>query len=846
MIAALLLGVFTPVSIMALCRLSLERAWPIDPPRRSNGLNLCAFMLTFASQMVAAPAVRLAATALANRLGPIPMSFPGHGAGIVGGFLLYFLLMELAEYWFHRAEHTVPWLWSLHSLHHADPEFDSTTAVVHHWLPPVLHAFMVSLPLGLLFRIPAGYVLLYSLLSYHVYLMHANLRLDFGRLSWLWTSPGYHRLHHSALPEHYNRNYAFILPIFDVMFGSYRPAAAGEWPKVGLGEGQAPRDVRDLVCWPVRHLIGSRKSVAALRLPDRAALRSLLSRRWPEACAALAALGLFAFVLGPQIVDAHAAIWRRPPGDMAMMVAGELAVLREPWSFPFLVTRDLTWPAPVSVVYTDSIPWMTAALKALHLGGVFSHLGLFLLLSYLLQGVAAVVLLRAAGARKPAILLGAAAFAMTSPAWLMRQLDDHVALVGHFILILALALAVDSARKGLSRPRLAGFCVLGAVAVGVHAYHIVPVAVLLVCAVASEAVQRPAGRRRITAGRALASVAAFALSVEAAAFGLGYSVGLGLPEAAHNLGHWSMNVLAPVLPQASTLSGQRYAHGVFSHTVDPTGGQAVEGFNYLGAGGLVLLAVAAASGGWRTLGRRRLPGPAFWRRWGPLLAGLLLLTLAAIGPKPYVYTWRAFQAPAPEGVLGNLIGEFRSHGRFFWVVGYAIVAAGLLVLDRGWGHSRRLAGGVLAVAVALQAADVSGLVLAVRQNYAAPAPRAYPALLDAPGLSARPWRIFPNYFRMDSAADMNAVRQLSVAVMRDGGSMTSSQTARVPIESLQTAPPAASLADAPRGDPRLTLVLGGPEITGLFRRRTDCRTIEGGLLCGQGVRELSPAAADPR
>jgi sterol desaturase/sphingolipid hydroxylase (fatty acid hydroxylase superfamily) len=265
MIAVVLSGILVPIAVMALCRLSLERAWPIDPPRRFSALNICAFMLYNASQTVAAPVVRLVATALANRFGPASLAFPDHGLGVVGGFALYFLLMELAEYWFHRAEHIFPWLWSLHSLHHADPEFDSTTAVAHHWLPPILHTFMVSVPLALLFKIPSGYVLLYSMLSYHVYLMHSNLKLDLGRWSWLVTTPSYHRLHHSSEPEHYNTNYAFILPIFDVIFGSYRPARPGEWPKVGLGEGQAPRGIVDLVFWPVRGLIGSRKS--GLRSP---------------------------------------------------------------------------------------------------------------------------------------------------------------------------------------------------------------------------------------------------------------------------------------------------------------------------------------------------------------------------------------------------------------------------------------------------------------------------------------------------------------------------------------------------------------------------------------------------
>ncbi|MGZ3272919.1 MAG: sterol desaturase family protein [Caulobacteraceae bacterium] len=791
----------------------------------------------------------MAATALANRLGAPPAAFPAQGLGVIGGFLLYFLMMELVEYWFHRAEHIVPWLWSLHSLHHADPEFDSTTAVVHHWLPPVIHAFLVSVPIGLLFKIPAGYVLLYSLLSYHVYLMHANLKLDFGRLSWVVTSPSYHRIHHSTLPEHYNRNYAFILPIFDVVFGSYRPAQPGEWPKVGLGVGEGPRGVIDLICWPIRGVIRSRSrpggqtspthsTASRLRSETWPAVRRAAARRWPEACAVLAGIGLFVFVFGPAIVSDQAPIWRRPPGDMAMMVAGELAAMREPWTFPLLVTHDLTWPAPVSLVYTDSIPWMTVALKAAHLGGVASHLGLFLLLSYALQGLAAVALLRAAGARNPLVLLGGAAFAMTSPAWLMRPLDYHVALTGHVILMLALALTVDSARRGLGRLRLAGFCALAVLAVGVHAYHVVPVTVLFLCAVASQALQQDAANGRKALARAFASLAAFAVSVEAAALVLGYFVGLGVPEAVHNLGRWSMNVLAPIMPQASTLSGQIYEHGAFSHTVDPTGGQAVEGYNYLGAGGLLLLAVAAGRAGWRTLGQGRMPSSAFLRRWGPLAVGLLALTVVAIGPKPYVYTWRGPEMPVPGGILGNLLGEFRSHGRFFWVVSYAVVAAGLLVLDRSWSGRKRVAGAILATGLALQVADVSGLILAVRQNYAEPAPRMYPLALDAPSLRSRPWRIFPTYFHLNTATDKNALRQLAVGIMRGGGVMTSSQTARVPIEALDSAPPADALVDAPRSDRSLTLVLGGPEVTGLFRRRTDCRALEGGLLCGQDLGAL--------
>src|SRR6185437_1474061 len=122
-------------------------------------------------------------------------------------------------------------------------------------------------------------------LSYYVYVIHGNIKVDFGWWSWALTSPCYHRLHHSSLPEHYNRNYAFILPIYDVIFGSYGRAKPGEWPKVGLGEGQEPRGVVELIVWPVRGLVSRVAPNALLPFGSRSRaragyiLKSLAARR---------------------------------------------------------------------------------------------------------------------------------------------------------------------------------------------------------------------------------------------------------------------------------------------------------------------------------------------------------------------------------------------------------------------------------------------------------------------------------------------------------------------------------------------------------------------------------------
>jgi sterol desaturase/sphingolipid hydroxylase (fatty acid hydroxylase superfamily) len=72
--------------------------------------------------------------------------------------------------------------------------------------------------------------------------------LNFGKLSWLLNSPAYHRRHHSSLPEHFNSNYAALLPIWDVLAGSYR--RPDSMPPTGLAG--APSNIAQAMLWPIR------------------------------------------------------------------------------------------------------------------------------------------------------------------------------------------------------------------------------------------------------------------------------------------------------------------------------------------------------------------------------------------------------------------------------------------------------------------------------------------------------------------------------------------------------------------------------------------------------------------
>jgi len=73
---------------------------------------------------------------------------------------------------------------------------------------------------------------------------HSAIRV---RLSWLdrmLVTPQVHRIHHSVDAEHYNRTFADLLPIFDIVFGTYYRPEREAFSATGLGpDFPAPRSL---------------------------------------------------------------------------------------------------------------------------------------------------------------------------------------------------------------------------------------------------------------------------------------------------------------------------------------------------------------------------------------------------------------------------------------------------------------------------------------------------------------------------------------------------------------------------------------------------------------------------
>lgn len=163
------------------------------------------------------------------------------------GAALYVLISDFLEFAYHIAQHRVPWLWNMHALHHSDPDMSAQTTDRHFWGDHVIKGLTIWPLCALITGPSAGLIVVHQLLSFYNYLIHARLRIDFGRWSWLLNCPAYHRQHHSRLIDHHNTNFAALFPIWDVVLGTYRRPTG--WPPSGL-DGRAPQSIRDLLFWP--------------------------------------------------------------------------------------------------------------------------------------------------------------------------------------------------------------------------------------------------------------------------------------------------------------------------------------------------------------------------------------------------------------------------------------------------------------------------------------------------------------------------------------------------------------------------------------------------------------------
>ncbi|RDI99800.1 fatty acid hydroxylase family protein [Dyella solisilvae] len=224
------------VVIIAMVLRPLENVWPAEPweQRRTTAID-CRYtmiklflVLPLFTYLVLFPLNQwMGGDSHGDGVGlvSIQQGVPWLGRHPVVLFLMYYAIYDFVYYVVHRLQHSIPWWWALHSLHHSQRQLSCWSNDRDHYLDDMLEALIIA-AVGVVIGVaPTEFALLVLLGELLQNLGHANIRLTFGPvLGRVLVDPRYHRLHHMRVdpdrPTLHACNYAFIFPIWDILFGT--------------------------------------------------------------------------------------------------------------------------------------------------------------------------------------------------------------------------------------------------------------------------------------------------------------------------------------------------------------------------------------------------------------------------------------------------------------------------------------------------------------------------------------------------------------------------------------------------------------------------------------------------
>ncbi|HEX7680389.1 MAG TPA: sterol desaturase family protein [Thermoanaerobaculia bacterium] len=156
------------------------------------------------------------------------------------------VLLDYTLWWWHWANHRVPFFWRFHLVHHVDRDLDTSTALRFHF-----GELALSIPFRVLQVVVIGVdahglwlwqTILFASILFH----HSNIRLPphiERLLVRLIVTPRMHGIHHSDVAGHTNSNWSSLLSAWDVLHGTSRLDVPQESIRIGVPAYDDPDDV---------------------------------------------------------------------------------------------------------------------------------------------------------------------------------------------------------------------------------------------------------------------------------------------------------------------------------------------------------------------------------------------------------------------------------------------------------------------------------------------------------------------------------------------------------------------------------------------------------------------------
>jgi sterol desaturase/sphingolipid hydroxylase (fatty acid hydroxylase superfamily) len=210
--------------------------------RRHLVPNLVLTLITFATNVVFNTALLLGLVWLQARGWGLFNAIQVPTIVAVGGAIL---ALDLAWYVTHVSMHKFPAMWRFHTVHHSDPQVDVTTTVRQHPGESVIrYAYLAAFAFAF-GASPLAFTIYRVWSASHGQLEHSNIKLPQWldtAITFVFSSPNMHKIHHSRDQRFTDRNYSNIFSIWDRLGLTFTPSKYGRDIDYGLeGEDTAFR-----------------------------------------------------------------------------------------------------------------------------------------------------------------------------------------------------------------------------------------------------------------------------------------------------------------------------------------------------------------------------------------------------------------------------------------------------------------------------------------------------------------------------------------------------------------------------------------------------------------------------
>ncbi|MBT6746081.1 MAG: sterol desaturase family protein [Flavobacteriales bacterium] len=138
------------------------------------------------------------------------------------GLLVFFIINDFVQWFTHIMLHKFPIFWRFHKVHHSVQEMGFAAHLRYHWMENILYKPLKTLVVMLLGGFEPEQAFIVHFITIAIgHLNHANVKITWGPLKYLFNNPVMHLWHHSKdLPEGQNPgvNFGISLSLWDYVF----------------------------------------------------------------------------------------------------------------------------------------------------------------------------------------------------------------------------------------------------------------------------------------------------------------------------------------------------------------------------------------------------------------------------------------------------------------------------------------------------------------------------------------------------------------------------------------------------------------------------------------------------